>query len=447
MDKVYKKLGVSIYIIFNLCIAYVLIAGNAIFDLFNVFLLFGTVVFIIYQITKNDIFSPLSIANIFFYISFVCPLFFLFSRDIDVALNSVVIAKSLLISLIGLIGFVCGSVIKRKKTNIFPKKWMDRPIRNDISYISHSVLLLWFSFSGYLRYYFKLGVAGEHPLISFAGIFQYLLYEGNIILFSYSLLFSLKSKDKRKIILSVISGLVLVITQAILGWRSAIFSIFIISFLLMGLSIKFSLNKKNNTKLIILLFVILIPILVKFGDTVRSEKNQVVGEFAKSNTVFDFVEKILVRQQGLTRLMVVVSNNTDDFFLNDFFIFELNNQNISPTQYIDMNYYGVKEGVAHSVGGSGPGCLFLSLGTIGVFFGYFILGLFISTVYASMKVFHNRECLMILYASLINYLPYAIAENFGIIETLKKIFVFLFFSIFWNYFFMKKKYRFQRQLY
>jgi hypothetical protein len=144
-----------------------------------------------------------------------------------------------------------------------------------------------------------------------------------------------------------------------------------------------------------------------------------------------FIEKVFLRQQGLTRLMVVLDNNNNNFITNDFFITDLIQLNITPTKYIDHEYFGIDEAAKTSTGGSGPGSTFLMGGAVFTFLIFMIIGYIISHQYSKIK-YNPNPIHIVIYSNTIIILSNLVAENFDI-YIIKSFIVTIFFSYMWNY--------------
>ncbi|GHV04237.1 hypothetical protein FACS189416_2130 [Bacteroidia bacterium] len=183
--------------------------------------------------------------------------------------------------------------------------------------------------------------------------------------------------------------------------------------------------------------IVLVPFTMQFGNKIRGEYHETEIQYATS--VYSFFEKTFMRNQGLSRLMVVIYNNEEHYTpFNDFFVFNLMNNDFTATKYIDKNYYNIPVDQHHSQGGSGVGCLYLDLGMFGVFIGYFLFALVFLYIFNSLSHFKDNDFYIVVYANLAILARYALQENFGI-EILKRIFVVILMSLFWLYVLRNKR--------
>jgi oligosaccharide repeat unit polymerase len=389
------------------------------------------------RIVNYKITHPLFIGAVFFYLTFNLPIFyfaainqidasgtisFYFNKDVQL------FSKAAWLINIALIGYVLGNfktIRKRKKTrvknkyNFFIKK---------ITTFESVTLIVWFLISGFIRVTYKLGAAGQEADIAYTGILQHLFYTGNLVLFSLYFLSGLDRKNKSKLFFIVISASVLIFTQVILGWRGTAFSIFVLcTFIYLIFD---NPNKVAISKPLVIISLLMLPVFTFIGNSYRSQALTGVDTEYASNTE-EFFEKVFFRQQGLTRLLVVLDNNSNSFLTNNFFIKELNNNKITATKYIDEYYFGIKYGAKNSTGGSGPGCTFLMGGALFTFLIFFGTGVVLSYFYR--KMLNSTKILyLIIYSNLVVLFRSLLAENFGL-YLIKSMIVILLFSYGWFY--------------
>ncbi|MDA8957078.1 hypothetical protein N9H31_00845 [bacterium] len=396
----------------------------------NILLLSWSVILADYKFT-----NPFFIGAFLFYITFVFPIlvvgiintieasgFISFAFNLEGSLFS----KTLWVINIALAGYIIGIKI----TNIFFVKKNKKFFKIEkVSKVNLFLVIIWFVFSGFIRYKFSLGAAGRDATIgSYVGVLQHLFYTGNIILFSYYFILCIDAKNKHLFRYVIILFLILITTQISLGWRGTAFTLGLLCFILYII-----FNKPDKlvfSKKIIILALALLPISAILGNYSRSQAlTGTKTEYATGPS--EFIEKIFFRQQGLTRLLVVMQNNDKDFLTNDFFITELNKKNISSTKYIDENYFFIKRGAKNSFGGSGPGSTFLMGGALFTFFTFLMIGVIISYFYNKMQI-QNKIIYVIIYANSIIILRAILAENFGLY--IIKVFITLaLFSYAYNY--------------
>jgi len=394
---------------------------------------------IIYGIKKSNykFISPLFIGPLFFYVIFNLPiLFFSLIGRIDASglisftfiEDEFLFLKSIWLVNIALLGYLLGvynikSIKQKNKRNfIFVKKISKREL---------FFVLFWFIISGLIRYRFKLGAAGQEAEVAYVGILQHLFYTGNVILFSYYFLLSLDKKNKSKFFFVILLGVILITTQIFLGWRGTAYSLGILCTVLY--IIFNNPNKLIISKGFIIIAIMALPVATILGNQFRSKSlTDTYVDYASGPK--EFVEKVFFRQQGLTRLLVVIENNQNNFLTNNFFISELHEKNISATRYIDQYFFGVPIGVKNSFGGSGPGCTFLMGGALFTFFIFFIIGVVLKAVYNKL-LFSSKMIYIIIYSNCIILFRAILAENFGL-YFMKIFFVTVLFS--YGYYYLLK---------
>lgn len=444
--KYLVRIGLLLYLLLTLYTIYIISVRWNDFNLLIIFILFSSTIFLVLKNNIKDVISPKFFLSFIFYISYILPIYFLgigysgnfLLREVELFRDHNLMSQALWISFFAYVGILLALKLfnstQSKILNKFSKKIFIRKLK----YSHLFFVFCWFLFSAFFRTKFNLGVAGKQPTIQFAGLLQYLFYDGNFVLFSYLLFSTFRYFDLKKLFIVILLGLILVFTQVLLAWRGSIFN-----FILVAFSVFLMINSANKIifkipKLLIIMLISIIPLTIEMGDSIRS--SGVVYQGPKvSNTFYDSFERISMRIQGLTRLMYVVSNNKTDYSLfNDFFFIDLYKMKTSAVNYIDENYHGISKYVSHSVGGSGVGTTYLLGGIFGVFISFFLLSYFLLRVYNGIKKSFNADFLIIVYANLLPIIMYAIAENFDL-SVLKKIFSILFFSIFWGLILTKKK--------
>jgi len=384
-------------------------------------------------------YSPLFIGAILFYVTFIFPMLIVallngikasglisFTFNIEPSLFSKTVWIINIAMAAYFVGVKIGSYFFRSKQEV---KFQIKKVFK----IEYFLAILWFTFSGYIRYRYSLGAAGRNATIGNVGILQHLFYTGNLVLFSYYFLFSIDNKNKSHFIYVIVLGLIIIATQIYLGWRGTAFSLAILCFLLYK-----TFNNPNKlifSKTIVVLGIAILPIATTLGNYSRSLSltNSKI-EYASGPS--QFVQNVFFRQQGLSRLLVVMNNSDKDFLTNDFFITELFRKNISATNYIDWNYFGLKRGVKNSFGGSGIGCAYVMGGAVFTFYIFLFVGISIASCYNLMQS-NSSVIYVVIYANLILLFRTILAENFGL-YIIKVLFVVGMFSYFYSYLFKLK---------
>ena len=152
---------------------------------------------------------------------------------------------------------------------------------------------------------------------------------------------------------------------------------------------------------------------MELGNEIRIKR---LGGDSKFTTD-KFVNKILMRGQGTTRLANVVNHFGPITLTNDFLINEIASKGLTTTKYIDRRIYGVEPRQSHSVGTSGPGGPYTGLGLLGVSLSFGLLGAFYRSVYENIflsKTGGANPLAVVLYSMLVYALITIITENFNL---------------------------------
>jgi oligosaccharide repeat unit polymerase len=395
-------------------------------------------------LTKN-ISTPLNpkfILPFWFYVSYILPLPYLIDgshllKGSTLYRDEHILTESLFVVLVVLM-VICLSLVTYKKKNNFAFKNKIK-IKN-VKVIYYFLAFIWFIFSFKIRELLNLGVAGERPTVIYAGYLQYFLFNGNIVILLYLFENSLKNKKKHIFYASSLA-LILIISQALLGWRGDVVKILILLLTVAFLAFQKSriiINEKIKLpKSYVLVALILIPIMIKFGDSIRNEKYDNVISRGFSSSKFEFIESFILRAQGLTRLMVVVDNMDRSYTLTNNFMF-LKFNGMSSANYIDRNFYGITPERSHSVGGGGVGNAYLSAGILGAVLVYLFIAIFYRRIYESIITSNYNTFFVLLYAQMMMLLPNYIEENTGM-NIFTDFFVVIFFTYLYGVLFTKKR--------
>jgi len=416
--------------------------------LYSVYLGFSTFVL---MLIRGDVFHPIGLFTVVCFLAFGLNIPLIASGDFVFLgkINDVILVRILLIILTSQIGFICGCFIPLSKYLPLQKIVVSGKRSVKVSGILAIVGVLIVLFAGVVRIKFHLGEAGVQPTIPYAGIVQYILYDGVLIISCWFLAQGLRQGKKYTFL-----GLVLIVgiaaTQVMLGWRGGIIHSVIIVFFIFWYTnllfqrkrakIKGALKKprrslsrnyrarnimksaKKSPKLAVwlMLLFIIVPLFMKQANRIRADK--LGGESEYSEGVFNFVEKTVARAQGTTRLASVLMLKSELTLTNDFYILDLIKEGRSITKFVDSEVYGVKEGQSHSVGTSGPGGPYIAAGVVGVFVAYLLLGVLFRGVYVVvLKEYDNFPLVIVWYALFCHALFGALSENFNL-NTVKLLF-------------------------
>jgi len=352
-------------------------------------------------------------------------------------LDSSTLTKVMYILSCAHVGFMLGGLLPNTKFNPIRKIIEVDCSMRETSVKVFAILMLGLVGAAAVRKTFHLGEAGIQPDIPYAGVLQYLLYQGPLVMSVWFLAQGLVQKRSHALLgLSLLIGLA--VTQAILGWRGGILYVLIIAAVPFWYQFKRVEMQKRYSMGWLMILIVLSSSIIQLGNGVRTERLGGESAFTKGNE--EFIEKILLRAQGTTRLAEVIKHFGELSFTNGFLLEKLYVKDISATVYIDRAVYGVKPTQSHSVGTSGPGGMYTACGLLGVFGSYFLLGGFYRWSYFAMT--NHETCNVnvlgvVWYAFLIYMLFEVLNENFGV-NALKMYFAVLA-QIYTLKFLLKKK--------
>lgn len=396
----------------------VLLVEYSKYTLFTIFLvLLVNIIFISFLLKRiRDYISPPFLIIFLLFMSYIFPVvlllitknelyFFKHGRSL---INEQLIQESIILTFIVFMSFVIGMKINFSKLFIRLPRVSVTSEQN----VSHIGILLffvslWFTMSGVIRVKYLIGSAGNLPLLPYAGFFKYFLYDGNLVL--YALILS-NVRTKKYFLITILVGLIIVFTQALLGWRGAIFHFFIItiSIYLINKDIIRLINFAISKKIIIICLLFFIPFFYFLADSSRNS-NLLNRESNTSN----LSEKILLRQQGLTRLLVILKNNSSSYSILNLETNErINKSGLSTTKFVDYYYHNISMDQIHSVGASGIGSIYIRFGIIGLFVIFSLTGMFYISLFSALKETQNNFFLIV-YVFMILQLFQLISENYN----------------------------------
>lgn len=264
---------------------------------------------------------------------------------------------------------------------------------------------------GIIRITFHLGEPGVQPKLPFAGILQFVFFEGAIVVALWYLSRGLQKQFIHILYgLSLLAGIALI--QSLLGWRGGVFAMLMAG---IGIFILQDANSKNRSPIWLAILALAAVSLINLGNQVRAEK--LGGESNYAKTEQGFITRVLYRGQGTTRLAEIVKYFGEISATNNSMYKELNEANISATTFVDRELYGVDKSQSHSVGTSGPGGPYVNFGLIGVFFAYLGLGIFFKLIYSLIWASNtDNPTMKIMYSYLILTAVQTQSENFGALQ-------------------------------
>ena len=306
-----------------------------------------------------------------------------------------------------------------------------KKVARNITGMHFFMLILFVIAAGAFRLKFNIGAAKAISPIPYSGYFHYGLLDGLLVVLLWFLAASLKKKNLGYTVLAGVSLMGLVVTQALLGWRGMIFRVVICVVVVFWFQKRLYHNERVRSFGWLIVLAMVGFFTIQLGHQTRARKMKAEENFSSSMT--GFVDKILVRSQGTTRLAEVVNRFDKNPLTNDWFFLRLRQTRETATNYVDRTVYGVKSHQKHSVGCSGPGAVYLSAGLIGVGIVYFLWGIFYGNVYSQIGFEKSTPPNLIaiaLYAQMIDLLQYTNAENFdiGVLKKLAAVLAILYFS-------------------
>ena len=450
MNYFFKLLKITLVIYVLYLVYLILFTLNSVLFL-SVFSVLVTLLLSVLFKTRRSPFSPKFIISFWFLVSYVFPLAFLINQvesnyllgDKSMYSNVAILTESMIVVLIAYVGVLLATNIRLKKTFVLWKKTINRISKGSLNYLIIIICFVWFVLSYFLRKEYQLGVAGSQPIItSYAGVLQYLLFNGNIVILSYLFIYCFKNK-KKYLFPVLLVAFTLIASQALLGWRGDVIKILLLLVSLFYF-VKISMKKINNklttrkksikiSKKYVYISLILIPLMINMGDLNRSEK---IGRGFQETSILKYLTKFMLRGQGLTRLIYVVNEEDSSFSLtNNFFFLKL--EDMSSINYIDRKLYNIDPKYSNSTGGGGIGNSYLSMGLLGVFFTYFMIALVYHVFYNRLINMGLNPFLVVCYGQMMMLLPNYIMENTGLFM-LKEFLVIILLSYFYGVLINKK---------
>lgn len=423
------KLSLVLYVAY---IIYLILFTLESIAFLGVFILFISLLLSVLLKAKKISLAPKFIFSFWFLVAYVFPLGFLINNvdstyligDKSVYSDAAVLTESMIVVLVAYVAVLLATSIRLKNSSLLWNKTISRIQEIPVNHFVLFIGFIWFVLSFFIRKTYQLGVAGVQPTIPNAGVLQYLLFNGNIAVLSYLFIFSLK-KGKKYLFPVIILAFVLIVSQALLGWRGDVIKVLVLLVALYVIVKKTRLNNlsvsavnKNKTlykipKKYFYLVLVLIPLMIKLGDVSRSDTIGVnYGHNEEESPTIEYLTKFILRGQGLTRLMYIVNEEDSSFSLtNNFFFLELGD--VSSIKYIDNKLYKIQSEQSNSIGGGGIGNSYLSMGLLGVFLTYFFIAFVYHKFYNRLLSSNLNPFLVVCYGQMMMLLPNYIMENTG----------------------------------
>lgn len=381
--------------------------------------------------TKKDILSPIGLIVFISFYSFGLNMPFFATGQLsldalkynelftgDASINEPTIIMMLIILMVAEVSFVLGYFTRLYKLIPIGYLLHIKNVSSKVNIYSFVLLVIIIVLAGIIRIKFHLGEAGVQPNFQYAGIIQYICYNGVLVLCLFFLAQGMRQSNIYTI-LGLIAVLGIVLTQVLLSWRGGILHVLImIFFVFRGNQIQLK-HKKFKPLIWMMLLVICAPVFIQYGNSIRSERLGGEKKFAQSASSFIF--NVMNRTQGTTRLAVVVNDIHELSVTNDFKFIDLYEKGLSTTRYIDLKLYGVLPNQSHSVGTSGLGGPYIACGLLGVFFAFFLFGALYRASYECLKSTNSNNVFGIVWYSTMSFLLLdTLTENFNL-STVKVI--------------------------
>ena len=378
-------------------------------------------------VSRKDILSPIGIATIWYIFGFLLSVpFYTCSETLYPKPSNTAFVQTVGLSLIGLWAFAIGSISGFQRIFYPIFRWITQ-IKTPLRPSGHGqfiLILIWLLLGAVIRLYFNIGRATEESAIripKITGIIQFMFNDGSLILIG---LFLYRSFERRKIF--TVEGYVLlvgyVITQLLLGWKGAILGALLLFITLLWYQRG---GQRQRSLIWVIILVLLVPTTMQIGYFVRTlEQTGRVERYAKGST--EFLLKTVTRLDGNARFAKVLEHETEGHGIsltNGFKLFSLLRNGMTTMQYSDVYVHGIALERKTSTGASGPGGAYIALGLLGIIVGYFLLGAIYQSIHKLMKNFSDPTLAVVLYGLMISMLIGFFAENFGVSQFLKRVFV------------------------
>jgi oligosaccharide repeat unit polymerase len=417
---------------------------NADFDFIITYLFYLLFAGFLMWVSRHDLLSPLGLIVLNGFIAFGLnlPLFYGENRNIvtsdytSMTITDGMLSKVLIVFLITTTGFVLGYYSLLHKYYPIKKLILIKSTSRKVTPLSFLIIFVILVAACIIRKTFHLGEAGAQPTIPYAGYLQYILYDGVLLLAIWYTAQALR-QGKLYIVLGLILLLSMAISQALLSWRGGVIQIIYVTAGLFWYQVNRHQKKPPVSLAWLVILLLSANFVIELGNQVRTA-DEVGGQQHFAKSMGNFIESVIYRGQGTTRLAGVVDYFGDLTIFNHFFIVDLISQQESATHYIDRKLYAVGPKQSHSVGASGPGGPYMGMGMVGVFLGYFLLGAFYRSAYKNIFVDRDNNILaIVLYSYLVFSLTGVLSENFGM-GFIKNL-IALFFEIYLLRFLITKK--------
>ncbi|NIA07127.1 MAG: hypothetical protein GWP14_05750 [Actinobacteria bacterium] len=388
-------------------------------------------------VCRKDLFSPIGLSVIWFFISFL--LLIPWSASIrEVAPEAEVPDSSLLVytvslSLLGLLCFALGTVCRLDRL-IYPwLRWVlkSRGALRPVGQLEFFLLLGWIVLGSVVRLTINIDVAGLETDLggNITGLLHYLFFTVTNALILLFLCRALPAGRIYLIQFLFLAG-IFVGTQLRLGWRSGLKEILIPGFVVFWYQY-LRPSMRRRSMIWIFALVLAMPTTMSIGNAMRTSRSGGVAQKFSEGGVRGFLVKLVTRLDGNSRFAGVLVHEMGGeglSFANHFQMVELLKKRVSTANYADHEIWGIDVTFAHSRGASGPGGAYIALGILGIVLGYIFLGVLFQTVYRLCYSLSDSSLAVVLYGLMVVDLAKLYSENFSIIQ-LGKSYTFLLFVL------------------
>ncbi len=386
---------------------------------------------VIFFITRKNIFSPLGIAALLFWIAFLLPLplfaFFLPKTP----LSAPMMVKSLQVALTALLSFLIGYQVHWKfPTRVLSKivypHCLFRPLNPFDFLVSLGIVII----AAVLRVLFSVGQVSSQkfklPYDHLTGIIYYLLTDGQLVIIASMLVFSMSMRVRLFLVISLTSVFTYGIASIMNGWKSGFITPVLMAFFIYWYH-TIQPNKQKISLLWIIPLIFILPYMINLGHKYRSVIEY--GYAADWSTSYEsFFNKFITRSDGTYRLATIIAHETDGgnlSLVNDFKFLSLRQQGISAVNYADRYIWRIPVGVVTSTGTSGPGEWYVNCGLTGVILGYFLLGMLYKSFYSTIINHKNNLLAIALNGYTTVLLVFMWSENSNLLILFKKLIIIL----------------------
>lgn len=421
------RLILALGVIASMLATAVIVIGSGDMKLAFVFMIACASCLFFLFLSRKDILAPVGIATLWYIFGFLfCVPFYIVSEQLSYkAPSSSALTQTVGLSLIAWWAFVIGSF---SGLQIFFRpviRWITQ-IKTPLRPPGHGqfiLIIIWIAVGSVIRLTFNIGHSRDFSAIEtvhVSGVIQYLFNEGSLII-TFLFLYRALERSKAFLIEGYILFFVYILTQLLLGWKSAIIPPFVMFVTILW----YQIGKERRRSLTwAFVMVLLVPITMQIGYAFRTLGDTGTAEKFSEGTG-DFVIKTATRLDGNQRFAKVLDYETKEgklSFTNGFKIFSLMRQGMPVVRYADFYVHKISLDRHTSTGCTGPGGAYIGMGFLGIILGYFVLGTVYRCVYKLIEYFPYPDFAVVLYGFMI-YTFFEFIGSFYITRHLKQLFI------------------------